>query len=288
VGLTLLERGWIGHLHLVELDPRVAAFWKRATEDPDFITEVESFECDEYPSRTNVTALLADESADNMAMWVLVKNRCSFGGRLEKGRLLNYGNGKGLSSRWKRSHLVSTLKRIQALKDSEGRSKVTFEHGDGIKALREARETYPNKSLAAFIDPPYTATTAGGGHEMYQQSVLNHRELFDNLKGWPGPWVATYDDTQFIRDIIRDDHLDARVVKMRNTHHHERIEVVIGKSMDWLPNHMCRLLGDKPSEYREHPTTPTLPFTETVQSLQGIGQPPPETAQPAVSSSSWS
>jgi len=43
------------------------------------LDEAAAFECD----LANVKAVVADKSETNMAMWVLVKNRCAFGGVLD-------------------------------------------------------------------------------------------------------------------------------------------------------------------------------------------------------------
>ncbi len=45
VGLTLLHKNLVDHLHMVEMDPKVSVFWKRVLHDPSFIDQVEAFQC---------------------------------------------------------------------------------------------------------------------------------------------------------------------------------------------------------------------------------------------------
>jgi len=81
VGLTLLARYCFDHLVMVEKDHRVASFWRRVLTDRSFPREVESFIC----TRPNLERLRAHTSEVNSPMWVLIKNRCSFGGYISAG-----------------------------------------------------------------------------------------------------------------------------------------------------------------------------------------------------------
>jgi DNA adenine methylase len=216
VGLTLLNRNLISSLVMVERDPRVAAFWRRALTDPSFADKAAAFKC----TRANVKAVLADSRPENLAFWTLVKNRCSFGGNLDGGLMGD------VTSRWNGQKLSATLRVIYSMA-----GRITFSEGDGVKVLEE----YSHREDAmAFCDPPYTAETTSAGHKLYQHSKLDHEALFRVLGGWSGRWIATYDDNDTIRKIVRGHGLVARGVKMRTNHHKEKYELVIGPDMSWL------------------------------------------------------
>ena len=58
IGLSLLHQDLVDELVMVERDPRVSAFWRRALEDPAFADEVRAFRC----SRPNVEDIAAHPS----------------------------------------------------------------------------------------------------------------------------------------------------------------------------------------------------------------------------------
>jgi DNA adenine methylase len=199
-----------------ESDPRVAAFWRRALTDPSFAEQVEAFEC----TRERVEAVISDTSTENLAFWTLIKNRCSFGGNLDGGLM------RDVASRWNGRKLSATLRLIYSMS-----GRITFLEDDGVKVL----EAYSHREDAmAFADPPYTTEITSAGHKLYQYSKLDHGALFRVLGGWSGPWIATYDDNDAIRKIVRGHGLVARAVKMRTNHHKEKYELVIGPDLSWL------------------------------------------------------
>jgi DNA adenine methylase len=216
VGLTLLHRNLIDHLVMVERDPRVAAFWRRALTDATFAEQVETFECTREP----VEAVIADTSTENRALWALVKNRCSFGGNLSGGLM------RDVAARWNGQKLSTTLRLIHSMA-----KRITFVEGDGVKVLQD----YSNRQDAvAFCDPPYSAETASAGHKLYRHSKVDHQALFNVLRQSVGRWIATYDDNDTIRKTIRGHGLVARGVKMRTNHRKTMYELVIGPELSWI------------------------------------------------------
>jgi DNA adenine methylase len=225
VGLTLLHRNLIGHLVMVERDPRVAAFWRKALTDPSFAEQVETFEC----TTERVEAVIADTSTENRALWALVKNRCSFGGNLSGGLM------RDVAARWNGQKLSTTLRLIHSLAE-----RITFVEGDGVKVLQDYSH---RQDAVAFCDPPYSAETTSAGHKLYQHSKVDHQALFHVLGEWVGRWIATYDDNNTIRKILRDHGLAARGVKMRTNHRKTKYELVIGRDLSWMSQEESIPLG---------------------------------------------
>lgn len=236
VGMTLLHRDLVGHLAMVELDRRVAAFWRRALSDESFAREVESFNC----TLENVTAVVADGSESNYPLWILVKGRCAFGGVLDNSGLKK----KDLAEKWCANVTGPALRRIYEL-----RHRVTLIEGDGIRALREYRD---DGACASFIDPPYTAEADGGpGQHLYAEHRLDHAELFDVLSQWESPWLMSHSDCKEVRALVSRHGLQAQVLRMvGNTG--KRSELVIGPDLSEIS---C-------SEYSDPQSKPGIPFHE--------------------------
>jgi site-specific DNA-adenine methylase len=218
VGLTLLHRDLISSLVMCEKDARVVAFWRRALTDESFADEVENFTC----NRANAEAAVADTSDASMAMWTLVKNRCSFGGILDDSGLTDFA----IAKRWC-SHLTGpALRRVFEL-----RGRITLIEGDGIRALREYSD---DRDCVGFADPPYSAEADGGpGKNLYREHRLDHAKLFEVLAGWEGRWLMTHSDCVAVRALVQRHSLQAQVLRMLGNNG-KRTELAIGRDLSTL------------------------------------------------------
>lgn len=223
VGLTLLARDRFDHLVMVERDHRVAAFWRRVLGDPSFAEEVEAFRC----RRDNVEALLANMSETNLAMWTLVKNRCSFGGNLSAGLMSD------VACRWNGPGLATMIRQVYGMRD-----RITFFEGDGVEVLRRYAG---RKNVAAFADPPYTVRTRDAGFKLYRQAKLNHARLLAVLRRFRGDWMATYDGNPLVRTLAKVHGFAMRLVPMMTNCHERTEELVLSKSRTMLPTGPTRL-----------------------------------------------
>ena len=252
VALTLLWKDLVDSAVLVELDPRVAAFWKRAINDPTFADQVKQFKC----TRENVEAVVNNPDKDP-GFWTLVKNRCSYGGLLDGG-LLQLGGKKdgvyqGVSSRWNSEVLYEQLQAIHSLS-----SRLSIIEGDGISQGLEALNDPDN---AAFIDPPYSMTKASKGKELYKHYEIEHGFLFSVMARWNGRWIATYDDQPEVRSAADLHTFAYRNVPMRTTSHSLKYELVIGRQGDIDP------LTPSVREPVAEPVTPPEPPVEAKPTL---------------------
>lgn len=230
VGLSMLNRDLIDNLVLVEKDPRVAAFWKAALNDPDLADRVYTFKCT-YP---NVIKTLGTESdgfgirKEDPGLWLLVQNRCCFGGYLHGTPLREGNGGKGVRSNWNRDFLYDVLKQIRAL-----RGQIEFIKGDGLEILRDCND----KDDIGFIDPPYSFTDDGAGVSIYKHHALDHEDLFDILSNRKGPWVATYDNRKEIKDLAEEYGLCYQQVQgrvLRPDKDEPKYELMLSNNFDWL------------------------------------------------------
>lgn len=234
-GLTLLENGTINRLILVELDHRVAAFWKKIKNDSGFAKQIRDFEgapklpllrCDSSlkKRRNNLNGALKRLEKDDLGMWTLVKNRCSFGGYLNGGLLLK-GFGKptaekakkgaegsgyqGVGSQWNSDSLA---KRVEKAHEQFCNGNIIFIEGDAFKELPKHPEAF------AFIDAPYSCGIDAPGRGLYQNHQVDHKHLFDVLKRRAAPWLATYNDSSDVRTLAKEYEFEINTVKMSRLH----------------------------------------------------------------------
>lgn len=215
---------------MVELDKEVAAVWETIL-GPDcewLVEQILSFTM----TVDNVRAALESTDADTkaIAFRTILKNRTFHGGILAAGSgLIKHGEaGKGVASRWYPETLARRLREIHS-----HREVFEFVHGDGLQSLRKfARRT----RAAFFIDPPYTAGRKGkrAGKRLYNHNELKHEELFRIAKSLKGDFLMTYDNDEEVKALASEFGFDTDLIPMKNTHHAEMTELVIGRDLDWV------------------------------------------------------
>jgi len=215
---------------MVELDEQVAAVWQSIVDGHAdwLIDRILSFEL----NKQNINFELSKNHLDikNMAFQTILKNRTYHGGILAPGSgLVKYGeNGKGLSSRWYPFTLARRLKAINYI-----RNRLEFLHGDGMKVMRD----YASKSdVVYFIDPPYTAGGKRAGARLYKHYDIDHEHLFKLCKTLRGDFILTYDNAEEVKILANKYSFEIRPISMKNTHHAEMTELVIGKDLSWMKN----------------------------------------------------
>ncbi|MCC6167160.1 MAG: DNA adenine methylase, partial [Caldilineaceae bacterium] len=58
-------------------------------------------------------------------------------------------------------------------------------------------------------------------------------ELFRIAATFAGDFLMTYDDAEELRDLAAQHGFDTELVAMKNTHHAEMTELLIGRNLDW-------------------------------------------------------
>ncbi len=227
--LTTAAEDLADHITMVELDTEVAAVWQTILHEDDWIWLVEEITNFDL-TYENVKVLLArtDLTLTEEAFRTIVRNRVNRGGILAPGAgLIKHGEaGKGIKSRW---YPATLKKRIQNIVEVRGR--ITFIFGDGMAVLNQHVE---HEDTVYFIDPPYTVLGKKAGSRLYRYSQIDHEALFEIAARLRGDFLMTYDNVDGVKALAQRYGFDTRIVPMRNAHHTEMTELLIGPNLEWL------------------------------------------------------
>lgn len=228
VSLTAAFEELTKKVRMVELDPQVAAVWQTIlSEDASWLgNKIAGFQL----TPETVHAVLTDDCEETkcVAFRTIIRNRVNRGGILAPGAgVIKSGeNGKGLLSRWYPQTLQRRIAEIASIHD-----RITFEKGDGITVMCRHAE---RADTVYFIDPPYTASkTKSAGSRLYLHSVLDHARLFQTAATIAGDFIMTYDNAPGVRDLAQQHGFDIMPIPMKNTHHAEMTELLIGRDLKW-------------------------------------------------------
>jgi DNA adenine methylase len=228
IGLTAAFESLTDGVLLVELDERVSAVWRTILGgDGNWLANsILNFELTPASARE----LLDSEprSIQELALQTIVRNRTAHGGILADGAgVIKAGeNGKGILSRWYPKTLSSRINAIGHIAHL-----IDFLQGDAFAILAaKANEA----SAAFFIDPPYTAGGKNAGSRLYKHSTIDHNQLFAACSKLKGNFLMTYDNSTEVCSLAQKYGFSTRSVAMKNTHHAEMKELLIGRDMSWL------------------------------------------------------
>jgi DNA adenine methylase len=229
ISLTVGFEQLADEVAMIELDEDVAAVWRVIFgEDSKWLAnQIKDFEI----SIENVRAELSKPvlSMRQRAFNTILKNRTFHGGILAPGAglLKNGENGKGIKSRWYANTLAERILNISMI-----RERFTFLQTDGLDFIAKKSNS---TTTVFFIDPPYTAGGNGkrAGRRLYTHSELDHERLFDIAATVTGDFLMTYDNDPEVVAMANRRGFDTEVVPMKNTHHAEMVELLIGKDLKW-------------------------------------------------------
>lgn len=228
VSLTVAAEKLADHVTMVELDEQVAAVWRTIINDGEaawLAERIVSFDL----THEALAGALAEKacSVRERAFQTILKNRTYRGGILAPGSApLKHGeNGKGIASRWYAETLKRRILDIQAI-----RQRIMFIEGDGLEVIRQNAK---RQDAMFFIDPPYTVAGKRAGSRLYAHAQLDHEELFRLANAIAGDFLMTYDDAEGVRDLAHRHGFDTQLIAMKNTHHAEMTELLIGRDLEW-------------------------------------------------------
>ena len=228
ISLAAICENLVEHAVLIELDPDVAAVWQTVAKGDglELAQKILAFDL----TVENVKLALQAPSENNleMAFKTILKNRTFHGGILAAGSgLIKSGEaGKGIASRW---YPETLARRFHALHTV--RHRLTVLCGDSL-ALSSA---YAHDVQAVFfVDPPYTAGGKKAGKRLYTFSEIDHGALFNLCAQLGGDFVMTYDNATEVHTLADIQGFDTRLIAMKNTHHAQMSELVIGRDLGWL------------------------------------------------------
>jgi DNA adenine methylase len=231
VSLTVAAERLADHVIMIELDAQVAAVWLTIIEEDGgtwLANQIINFNLTNLSSESlRKIVERKTHSIRERAFQTILKNRTYRGGILAAGSapLKNGENGKGIASRWYAETLKKRILDIVGMRES-----ITFIEGDGIEAIR--LNAY-RRNAVFYIDPPYTAAGKRAGRRLYTHSELDHEGLFNLVSSIAGDFLMTYDDTEEVRALACKFDFDTELVAMKNTHHAEMKELLIGRNLDW-------------------------------------------------------
>jgi len=228
VSLTAAFDGLAEKVLLVELDDEVASVWRTILGGgAEWLAQrIEKFQMSLESARKVVSA--APTSTDEMAFRTIVRNRTLHGGILAPGSsFVKQGeNGKGILSRWYPTTIARRIRDIDTIKD-----RIAFVHGNAFETI----ETYGrDKSVAWFVDPPYTAGGKRAGSRLYTHSQIDHELIFSRLRDVEGDFLMTYDNAAEVKALAEKHGFQSNLIPMKNTHHANMMELLIGRDLSWL------------------------------------------------------
>lgn len=228
IGLTVAFENLAERVLMVELDEQVASVWRVVLSDEAnwLADRILNFKL----SRESVAVELSNtnDSLRETAFRTLLRNRTYHGGIMAAGsRPIRHGeSGKGIGSRWYPETLSKRIRDLRRVKD-----RIQFIHGDGLTAMREHAD---RADVAFFIDPPYTAAGKRAGTRLYTYNELDHEALFSLAGTVLGEFLMTYDNAEAIQGMAARHSFDFEAIPMKNTHHAEMAELLIGRDLRWV------------------------------------------------------
>lgn len=226
--LTVAFEQLAGRATMVELDHQVAAVWHTIIygDAHQLAERIANFDITPH----TVAQILDTPSTTipDRAFQTILRNRVNRGGILANGagRIKHGENGKGLTSRWYPQTLKQRIVDIVSV-----RERLRFFEGDGLKILSDYAHL---EDLVFFIDPPYTAGGKRAGSRLYTHFELDHEELFRLAAILKGDFLMTYDDAGELHELAQKYNFDTELIAMKNTHHAQMTELLIGKDLAWV------------------------------------------------------
>ncbi len=228
ISLTAAFESLADKVVMVELDKQIAAVWETILGgDAKWLAKrMLTFEL--TPESAKAELAKAPRSNREFAFQTILKNRTAHGGILAEGAgvLKNGENGKGILSRWYPQTIAKRITNIELVTN-----RLEFIHGDGFEVLTRFQK---ERNAVFFIDPPYTAGGKRAGSRLYTHSQIDHEDLFSLCEKLRGDFLMTYDNAEEVRTLAERHGFETKPVAMKNTHHAEMDELLIGRNLDWV------------------------------------------------------
>jgi DNA adenine methylase len=213
---------------MVELDDQIASVWQTILAgDAQWLAKrIINFELS--PESAKAEFAKSPKSQCERAFQTVLKNRTAHGGILAEGAgvLKNGENGKGILSRWYPQTIAKRITNIELVAN-----RLEFIHGDAFDVLARFQK---DREAVFFIDPPYTAGGKRAGSRLYTHSEIDHDKLFSICEKLRGDFLMTYDNAEEVRALAERHGFEIKPVAMKNTHHAEMNELLIGRDLGWV------------------------------------------------------
>jgi len=228
ISLTAAFERLADKIVMVELDKQIAAVWETILSgDAEWLAKrLLTFKL--TPESAKAELAETPRSNREFAFQTILKNRTAHGGILAEGAgvLKNGENGKGILSRWYPQTIGKRITNIELVAD-----RLEFIHGDAFDVLARFQK---DCEAVFFIDPPYTAGGKRAGSRLYTHSEIDHERLFSLCEKMRGDFLMTYDNAEEVQALAERHGFQTKPVAMKNTHHAEMDELLIGRNLDWV------------------------------------------------------
>ncbi|EFU5019409.1 DNA adenine methylase [Salmonella enterica] len=201
VALELLMQEYVHKVTINDYDPAIYSFWHSILNN-----------CEEFCEKIHQTEvsmntwyeqkeILSTNSYDDL---LSLGFAAFFMNRTNRSGILNAGviGGKAQAGKWKldvrfnKEDLVNRIKRIAAYKD-----RITIQNKDTLDLLIDL-SIKSHENTLMYLDPPYYVK----GQELYRNFYehQDHVDIKNQLLKMPIlHWIATYDNTEQIKDIYK-------------------------------------------------------------------------------------
>jgi DNA adenine methylase len=200
--LFLLMRGYVKTIHLNDIDPAVASFWRAVIQHPRrFVQRIESvpLTVEEWERQRLIYTTLRGGFELGFAFFFLnrtnrsgIMNAGVIGGKQQTGKW-------GIDARFNRAELAERVRLIGTM-----RHLITVSSDDALDLLAklDVRRRSDLSKLFVYLDPPYFTK----GRDLYTNFYVpeDHAVIARKLRKARWPWLLTYDDCPEIRALYSE------------------------------------------------------------------------------------
>ena len=197
--LTLLDRDMVGHVHLIDQNAGIAAFWRSVVAEGDALAALVERTTPTQDLYERSRALLAEPRGIDqfdLGYAAFIVNRCSRSGIIAP----RSGAMSDVTARFNAPELADRIRHVATF-----RHRMTVTHGDGIAHIEELDGSVGiEDEVLIFCDPPYVRE----GPRLYAHALDDsmHRRLADALHATPARWLLTYDDEPVVSEVLYPEH----------------------------------------------------------------------------------
>ena len=202
--LRLLREDVVSEVHLNDLDPAIAAFWRAVLDQPERFAEAimeVPLNIEEWKRQRNIYQGGIEAASDlfDYGFATFYLNRCNRSGVLSgAGPIGGYeqaGEWK-MDARFNRENLAERVSRV-----AERREQIHITQKDALRFLVEGLPRGNKRSqVFVYLDPPYFLK----GNRLYMDYCADrdHRKLARYLRRQKMlRWVMSYDNSNYIKDM---------------------------------------------------------------------------------------
>jgi DNA adenine methylase len=202
VAFRLLADGYVGHVHLNDVDRSVHAFWRSIIDNPEAFCKLVSatrVSMTQWHRQRSIQDHPEDHTLLELGFSTFFLNRTNRSGIIKGGGVIG---GLDQDGDWKldaRYYKTTLIKRIQWIASQA--KNITLHRLDAECFMREILNRCSGK-LLTYLDPPYYVK----GHRLYEHHYRHddHERVAEFVqKELKGSWIVSYDDNSSVRKFFK-------------------------------------------------------------------------------------